>query len=166
MAEIQKMSLASENTLETEYFMPLNHFSNFNDFRGTQHFMWFWRPFLNAKTRGGKGWIWHFRAVRFDGSVEIFDLVEFGVGNTIKKWRGLAKCPDFLFFFCFFSEFQGISCFPIEKYLVLRSYIMKKIVPHNIEEMSRNSICQESPGKHPGNTRETPGKGAFTNVLS
>ena len=35
---------------------------------------------------------------------------------------------------------------------------MKKIVPHNIEEMSRNSICQESPGKHPGNTRETPGK--------
>ena len=26
MAEIQKMSLASENTLETEYFMPLNHF--------------------------------------------------------------------------------------------------------------------------------------------
>ena len=38
MAEIQKMSLASENTLETEYFMPLNHFSNFSYFRGTQHF--------------------------------------------------------------------------------------------------------------------------------
>ena len=38
MAEIQKMSLASENTLETEYFMPLNHFSNFSNFRGTQHF--------------------------------------------------------------------------------------------------------------------------------
>ena len=38
MAEIQKMSLASENTLETEYFMPLNHFSNFSNFRSTQHF--------------------------------------------------------------------------------------------------------------------------------
>jgi hypothetical protein len=34
MAEIQKMSLA----LETEYFMPLNHFSNFSNFCGTQHF--------------------------------------------------------------------------------------------------------------------------------
>ena len=39
---------------------------------------------------------------------------------------------------------------------------MKNIAPNNIEEMSGNSICQESPGKHPGNTRETPGKGAFT----
>jgi len=38
IAKIQKMSLASENTLETEYFMPLNHFSNFSNFRGTQHF--------------------------------------------------------------------------------------------------------------------------------
>ena len=35
---------------------------------------------------------------------------------------------------------------------------MKKIVPHNIEEMSGNSICQESPGKHPENTRKTPRK--------
>ena len=102
MAEIQKMSLASENTLETEYFMPLNHFSNFSDFRGTQHFMWFWRPFLNAKTRGGKGWIWRFRAARFDGDVEIFDLVEFGVANTIKKWRGLNKTSRFFVFFLFF----------------------------------------------------------------
>ena len=31
---------------------------------------------------------------------------------------------------------------------------MKKIVPHNIEEMSGNSVCQGSPGKHPGNTQE------------
>ena len=38
MAEIQKMSLASENTLETEHFMPLDHFSNFSGFRGTLHF--------------------------------------------------------------------------------------------------------------------------------
>ena len=30
---------------------------------------------------------------------------------------------------------------------------MRNIAPHNIEEMSGNSICQESPGKHPGNTR-------------
>ena len=43
---------------------------------------------------------------------------------------------------------------------------MKNIAPNIIEEMSGNSICQESPGKHPGNTRETLGKGAFTNVLS
>ena len=64
-----------------------------------------------------------------------------GIGQNVQNFRG---------FFVFFSEFQGISCFPIEKYLVLRSYIMKKIVPHNIEEMSGNSICQESPGKHPG----------------
>ena len=148
------MSLASENTLETEYFMPLNHFSNFSDFRGTQHFMWFWRPFLNAKTRGGKGWIWHFWGRGFDGDVQNCVLVEFGVANTIKKWRGLAKTSRFFVFFCFFSEFQGISCFPIEKYLVLRSYIMKKIVPHNIEGMSGNSICQESPEKDPENTRE------------
>ena len=155
IAKIQKMSLASENTLETEYFMPLNHFSNFSNFRGTQHFMWFWGTFLNAKTRGVAGWIWHFQAVGFDGDVQNCVLVEFGVGNTSKKWWGLNKTSRFLgFFFCFFSEFQGISCFPIEKYLVLRSYIMRNIVPHNIEEMSGNSICQESPGKHPGNTRE------------
>ena len=38
MAENQKMSLASENTLETEHFMPLDYFSNFSNFRGTQHF--------------------------------------------------------------------------------------------------------------------------------
>ena len=101
MAEIQKMSLASENTLETEYFMPLNHFSNFNDFRGTQHFMWFWRPFLNAKTRGGAGWIWHFRAAGFDGDVQTCVLVEFGVGNTSKKWRGLNKTSRFFIFFLF-----------------------------------------------------------------
>ena len=25
--------------------------------------------------------------------------------------------------------------------------------------------CSETPGKHPGNTRETPRKGAFTNVF-
>ena len=31
---------------------------------------------------------------------------------------------------------------------------MKNIVPNNIEEMSGNSICKESPGKHLGNTRE------------
>ena len=54
---------------------------------------------------------------------------------------------------------------------------MKNIAPNIIEEMSGNSICQESPGKHPGNTRETPGKhpgntqetpgkGAFTKVLN
>ena len=60
---------------------------------------------------------------------------------------------DFKFFSGFFSEFQEISCFPIEKYLVLRSYIMKNIAPNIIEAMSRNSICQESPGKHPGNTK-------------
>ena len=108
MAEIQKMSLASENTLETEYFMPLNHFSNFNDFRGTQHFMWFWRPFLNPKTRGGAGWIWHFWAAGFDGDVKIFDLVEFGVGNTIKKWRGLNKTSRFFgFFSVFLVNFRG-----------------------------------------------------------
>ena len=38
MAQIQKMILASENTLETEHFMHLDHFSNFSNFRGTQHF--------------------------------------------------------------------------------------------------------------------------------
>ena len=26
-------------------------------------------------------------------------------------------------------------------------------------------LFPETPGKHPGNTRETPGKGAFTNIL-
>ena len=31
---------------------------------------------------------------------------------------------------------------------------MKNIAPNIIEEMSGNSICQESPGKHPGNIRE------------
>ena len=35
---------------------------------------------------------------------------------------------------------------------------MKNIAPNIIEEMSGNSICQESPGKHPGNTHEMPGK--------
>ena len=48
------------------------------------------------------------------------------------------------------SIIKSISCFPIKKYLVLRSYIMKNIAPNIIEEMSGNSICQESPGKHPG----------------
>ena len=162
MAEIQKMSLASENTLETEYFMPLNHFSNFSDFRGTQRFMWFWRPFLNAKTRGGKGWIWHFWGRGFDGDVQSCVLVEFGVGNTIKKWRGLNKTFRIFGLFRFFSEFQGISCFPIEKYLVLRSYIMKKLC-HTILKRWAGILSARN---HPGNTRETPGKGAFTNVLS
>ena len=53
MAEIQKMSLASENTLETEHFMPLDHFSNFSNFRGTQHFYVILKTFFqrqNPKT--------------------------------------------------------------------------------------------------------------------
>ena len=98
-----------------------------------------------------------------------FDIFEGGVSTATSKtafWWSLVsstrvkndgdwlKRPDFSFFFCFFSEFQGISCFPIEKYLVLRFCIMKNIAPNIIEEMSGNSICQESPGKHPGNTRE------------
>ena len=44
--------------------------------------------------------------------------------------------------------------------------MMKNIVPNKIEEMSGNSICTGTPKKHSGNTRETPGKGAFTNVLN
>jgi hypothetical protein len=39
MTTIQKMSLANENTLKTEHFMPLDHFSNFSRLLGTQHFM-------------------------------------------------------------------------------------------------------------------------------
>ena len=54
MAEIQKMSLASENTLETEYFMSLNHFSNFSDFRGTQHLCDFEDLFWTPKLEGEK----------------------------------------------------------------------------------------------------------------
>ena len=38
MAAIQNMSFANENTLKTEHIMPLDHFSNFSNFRGTQHF--------------------------------------------------------------------------------------------------------------------------------
>ena len=38
MAEIQNMSLANENTLKNEHFMLLDHFSNFTNFQGTQHF--------------------------------------------------------------------------------------------------------------------------------
>ena len=32
--------------------------------------------------------------------------------------------------------------------------MMKNIVPNNVEEMSGNSICPGTPGKHPGNIRE------------
>ena len=102
LPKFKKMSLASKNTLETEYFMPLNHFSNFSNFRGTQHFMRFWGTFLNAKTRGVEGWIWHFWGRGFDGDVQNCVLVEFGVANTIKKWRGLAKTSRFFVFFLFF----------------------------------------------------------------
>ena len=99
MAEIQKMSLASENTLETEYFMPLNHFSNFSNFRGTQHFHVILKTFFQRQTRGVGVWICHFWAARFDGDVKIFDLVEFGVGNSVKKRRGLNKTFRIFVFF-------------------------------------------------------------------
>ena len=60
----------------------------------------------------------------------------------------------FLVFLVDFSGFLRISYFPNTKCLVLRSLIMKNIVPNNIEEMSGNSIGLGTPRKHPGNTRE------------
>ena len=160
---IQNMSLTNENTLKTEHFMPLDHFSNFSNFQCTKHFMWFWCTFSNAKTRGVDVWIWHFWASHFNGNVKTCILVGFGFGNTIKKWQGLDKTSTI---FVVFSEFHGISYFPVEKYLFFRSYIMKNIVLNNIEEMSGNSICPEPPRNHPGNTWKTPRKGAFTNILN
>jgi hypothetical protein len=44
--------------------------------------------------------------------------------------------------------------------------MMKNIVLNKIEEMSGTSIFTGTPKKHPGNTREKPGNGAFTNVLN
>ena len=149
------MSLASENTLETEHFMPLDHFSNFSGFRCTQHFYVILKTFFQRQNQRGKRLNLTFSSVLFRRRRKKLRFGGFWCCQQYKKNDGdWPKRPEFSGFFCFFSEFQGISCFPIEKYLVLRSYIMKKIVPHNIEEMSGNSICQESPGKHPGNTRE------------
>ena len=147
------------DSLETEYFMPLNHFSNFSNFRGTQHFMWFWRPFLKAKTRGVAGWIWHFWGRGFDGDVQNCVLVEFGVVNTIKKWRGLAKTSRFFVFFLFFYWISGDFLLPNWKIFSF------KVLYHE-KHCAKHYWRDEREFYLPGITQETPGKGAFTKVLN
>ena len=71
MAKIQKMSLASENTLETEYFMPLNHFSNFSNFRGTQHFYVIFKDLFSTP--------------KLEGEPDEFDSFEGGVSTATSK---------------------------------------------------------------------------------
>ena len=153
MAEIQNMSLAHENTLKNVHFMPLDHFPNIRRLRVTRGFMRFWRPFLNAKTRGEDSWIWHFRARHFDSDVETHILVyrEFGSAkNEFTIYQNVQDSRFFLFFLVDFSGFLRISYFPNTNCLVLRSLIMKSIVPNNIEEMSGNSIGLGTPRKTPG----------------
>ena len=155
MAEIQKMSLASENTLETEYFMPLNHFSNFSNFRSTQHFMRFWGTFLNAKTRGVAGWIWHFWGRGFDGDVQNCVLVEFGVVNTSKKWRGLNKSSRFFVFFSvFLVNFRGFLASQLKKKFSFKVLYHEKHCAtqywRDEREFYLPGITREIPGKHPG----------------
>ena len=158
MAEIQNMSLANENTLKNEHFMPLDHFSNFSHFHDTHHFNAILEAFIERQNQRGRRKNLIFSSGPFRRPRRNLNFGGIFVSATLEKMTGIGWNIQifcfFLFFLVDFSEFQGISYFPIEKYLVLRSYIMKNIVPNNIEEMSGNSICQETPRKHPGNTRE------------
>jgi len=82
-------------------FCAFGPFYKFQQFLRYALFYVILKTFLNAKTRGVAGWIWHFRAPHFDGNVKNFVLMDFGVGNTIKKWRGLARTFR-IFVFLFF----------------------------------------------------------------
>ena len=48
---------------------------------------WFWRPFLNAKTKGEASRIWYIWARHFDGLVETKILTDFGFGGFLKEFR-------------------------------------------------------------------------------
>ena len=97
MAAIQNMSLANENTLKTEHFMPLYPFSNFCNFHDFE-------DFFERQTRGIMFEFDIFKRY-FDGDVKNFVLVDFGVSNTIKNDKDWLKHSEFSFLLVNFRGF-------------------------------------------------------------